>query len=45
MSEVLVTSAQGYRGDLGQRDGFSDGDIRKLQSMYKCVGGKTMLQD
>ncbi|KAK3913785.1 Zinc metalloproteinase nas-13 [Frankliniella fusca] len=38
-------TARAYRGELGQREGFSEGDIRKLQSMYKCVGGKTMLQD
>lgn len=42
---VCVVVAQGYGGDLGQRDGFSAGDIKKLQSMYKCVGSKTMLED
>ena len=41
----LCDAGQGYRGEIGQRDGFSAGDIKKLQSMYKCVGGKTMLQD
>ncbi|XP_034236279.1 zinc metalloproteinase nas-4-like isoform X1 [Thrips palmi] len=38
-------SARGYGGELGQRDGFSAGDIKKLQTMYKCVGSKTMLED
>lgn len=41
----LCDAEQGHAGEIGQRDGFSAGDIKKLQSMYKCVGGKTMLQD